>query len=337
MAVTVLESLNQSLHRMFERDSRVHLIGEDLLDPYGGAFKVSKGLSTRYPGRVWTTPISEAAIVGVAVGMALRGLRPIAEIMFGDFLTLASDQIINHAAKFRWMFNDSVTVPLVIRAPMGGRRGYGPTHSQSLEKHFLGVPGLWVVAPSLCGEPGRLLEQAALEIDDPVLFVESKTCYGKALVDSVAGMTCERLVSPEDPFETLHFTGTRRSSDGLVCCYGAMTPVALEAVAALAETEGLHLDLAVFSQLSPSPRSHVGALLDRGVETCVILEEASVTGGWSSDVTAVIEEERDRAGAPAIRYGRLGARHQPIASSRVLEQECLPCAADVVAAVLAKF
>lgn len=335
--MTVLESINGSLHRVFERDSRVHLIGEDLLDPYGGAFKVSKGLSTRYPGRVWTTPISEAAIVGVAVGLALRGLRPIAEIMFGDFLTLASDQIVNHAAKFRWMFNDSVTVPIVIRAPMGGRRGYGPTHSQSLEKHFLGVPGLWVVAPSLCGDPGRLLEQAVLEIDDPVLFVESKTCYGKPLVESVAGRTLERLVSPEAPFETLHFAVNGGRSDGLLCCYGGMAPVALEAAALLAETEGLHFDLAVFSQLSPAPRSHLGVLVERGIETCVILEEASVAGGWSSDLMAVIEEERERSGARAIRYCRLGARHHPIASSRVLEQECLPCAADVVAAVLAKF
>src|SRR4030042_1241669 len=105
---TVLESLNSALHQAFTDNKNVFLLGEDILDPYGGAFKVTRGLSTRFPGRVLTTPISEAAIVGVANGMALRGLRPVAEIMFGDFVTLTADQLANHAAKFRWMYNDRV-------------------------------------------------------------------------------------------------------------------------------------------------------------------------------------------------------------------------------------
>src|SRR5512136_2157509 len=145
---TVLESLNNGLHQAFSMEPNVYLLGEDILDPYGGAFKVTRGLSSRFPDRVLTTPISEAAIIGVASGMALRGLRPVAEIMFGDFLTLCADQLVNHASKFRWMYNDNVHVPMVVRAPMGGRRGYGPTHSQSLEKMFLGVPGMKVVAPN---------------------------------------------------------------------------------------------------------------------------------------------------------------------------------------------
>ena len=129
-------------------DERVILMGEDILDPYGGAFKVTRGLSSAFPDRVLAAPISEAGMVGAAAGMALRGLRPGVEIMFGDFLTLAADQLINHIAKFRWMYNDQVRVPLVVRTPMGGRRGYGPTHSQTLEKLFLGIPGLTVLAPS---------------------------------------------------------------------------------------------------------------------------------------------------------------------------------------------
>ncbi|MCX7609921.1 MAG: alpha-ketoacid dehydrogenase subunit beta, partial [Anaerolineales bacterium] len=103
---SVLESLNHALHTAMESDPRVYILGEDILDPYGGAFKVTRGLSTRFPDRVLTTPISEAAIVGVAAGMALRGLRPVAEIMFGDFVTLIADQVVNHAAKFRWMYNE---------------------------------------------------------------------------------------------------------------------------------------------------------------------------------------------------------------------------------------
>src|SRR5512136_2612410 len=145
---TVLESLNTGLHQAFSMDPGVYLLGEDILDPYGGAFKVARGLSSSYPERVLTTPISEAGFVGIAAGMALRGLRPVVEIMFGDFISLIADQLINHIAKFHWMYNEQVHVPLVIRTPMGGRRGYGPTHSQTLEKLYLGVPGLKVVAPA---------------------------------------------------------------------------------------------------------------------------------------------------------------------------------------------
>jgi len=152
---TVLDSLNDCLHRVFQDDPTVLLIGEDVLDPYGGAFRVTRGLSTAYPGRVLAAPISEAGIVGVAAGFALRGFHPVVEIMFGDFLTLAADQVINHLSKFRWMYNDQVSLPLVIRTPMGGRRGYGPTHSQTLEKLFIGVPGLRVLAPTALGNPGK--------------------------------------------------------------------------------------------------------------------------------------------------------------------------------------
>jgi acetoin:2,6-dichlorophenolindophenol oxidoreductase subunit beta len=178
---TVLDSINSGLHRSMEADPCVYMIGEDILDPYGGAFKATRGLSSKYPERVWTAPISEGGMVGVAAGMALRGLRPVVEIMFGDFLTLAADQLINHAAKFRWMYNDQVKVPLVIRTPMGGRRGYGPTHSQSLEKFFLGTPGLSVIAPGPFAvdgiDPGKFLESAILETEDPILFIENKLLY----------------------------------------------------------------------------------------------------------------------------------------------------------------
>ncbi|OGO72164.1 MAG: hypothetical protein A2Z49_11430, partial [Chloroflexi bacterium RBG_19FT_COMBO_56_12] len=178
---SVLEELNSALKRAFADDSRVYLLGEDVLDPYGGAFKVTRGLSSAYPERVLTTPLSEAGITGVAAGMALRGLHPVVEIMFGDFLSLAADQLINHIAKFRWMYNDQVRLPLVIRTPMGGRRGYGPTHSQSLEKFFLGIPGLRVLAPAALSTPGYgpgdLLYRTILESDDPVLFIENKLLY----------------------------------------------------------------------------------------------------------------------------------------------------------------
>ena len=153
------------------RDERILLIGEDIEGPYGGAFKVTKNLSSEFPNRVRNTPISEAAIIGLGNGLALSGMIAVCEIMFGDFLTLAADQIINHASKFGYMYNGQVQPRLIIRTPMGGKRGYGPTHSQSLEKHFLGVPHLRVVASSLVHDPAAVL-RALLAQNRPVLLIE---------------------------------------------------------------------------------------------------------------------------------------------------------------------
>src|SRR6185437_15979950 len=144
--------------------------------PYGGAFKVTRGLSMRYPGRVRATPISEAAIAGGSAVLALAGFRPIAEIMFCDFLTLCFDQVANHIAKYGAMYDGGATCPVVIRTPSGGGRGYGPTHSQSLEKHFLGIPHLRVVAGSLWHDPVALFEDFLAD-DSPVLHIEHKLLY----------------------------------------------------------------------------------------------------------------------------------------------------------------
>jgi pyruvate/2-oxoglutarate/acetoin dehydrogenase E1 component len=226
--LNVLASLNAGLRAALADDERVIVLGEDVLDPYGGAFKVTRGLSSQFPDRVLATPISEAAIVAVATGLALRGCLPVAEIMFGDFLFLAGDQIVNHAAKYRAMFNDKVRVPLVIRTPMGGRRGYGPTHSQSLEKHFLGVPGLWVAAPNPLVDPGRLLRQAIFEVEDPVLFVENKIGYGDPVLRDVPGYDVVRLTDGSSPFPTV-WLKPPGPPDGLLLCYGGMTLLALDA------------------------------------------------------------------------------------------------------------
>jgi pyruvate/2-oxoglutarate/acetoin dehydrogenase E1 component len=173
-----VQVLNEALHELFASREDVHLLGEDVLDPYGGAFKVTQGLSDAYPDRVLATPISEPSLFGIAAGMALRGRRPILEIMFGDFIALGFDQIVNGIAKFREMYDDQVTVPLVVRTPMGGRRGYGPTHSQSLEKLLVGVPNVVVVAASECHDLAGLLTNA-VEDDRPVFFVENKLMYGR--------------------------------------------------------------------------------------------------------------------------------------------------------------
>ena len=186
-----VQVLNETLHAIFAERDDVVLFGEDVLDPYGGAFKVTQGLSDAYPDRVLTTPISEASLFGVAAGMALRGQRPILEIMFGDFIALGLDQIVNGISKFREMYDDQVTVPLVVRAPMGARRGYGPTHSQSLEKLLLGIPNICVVAASECHDVGGLLPRPS-------------TTSGRCSSSRTSSSTAARSVVPR--------TGTSASS-----------------------------------------------------------------------------------------------------------------------------
>jgi pyruvate/2-oxoglutarate/acetoin dehydrogenase E1 component len=331
---TVLASLNAGLRAALTADERVIVLGEDVLDPYGGAFKVTRGLSTEFPDRVLATPISEAGIVAAATGAALRGFRPVVEIMFGDFLFLAGDQIVNHAAKYRAMYNDRVRVPLVIRAPVGGRRGYGPTHSQSLEKHFLGVPGLWVVAPHALADPGALLRQAIFDVDDPVLFVEHKIGYGEPLRPAPPGYATVRLADAGSPFPTL-WLKPHGPADGLLMCYGGMARLALDAAALLREREKLDLGLVVVSQLAPTPATHLDAILAEAAPAAVVtVEEAPAEGGWGAEMIATIEQVRDSRRLGPIAYRRVGAKNTPIPSARALEDEALPQVEDIVAAVL---
>ena len=316
--LTVLESLNSALHHAMEMDERVYVLGEDILDPYGGAFKVTRGLSTKFPERVLTTPISEAAIVGVANGMALRGLRPVAEIMFGDFVTLSADQLVNHAAKFRWMYNNQVTLPLVIRTPMGGRRGYGPTHSQSLEKMFLGVPGLKVVAPNSLGDPGLLLS-TAIAHDDPVLFVEHKLLYTRPLLETGRGDLADMVCEPGSgsfPSFSLH---TQSGVPQLtIATYGYNFELVRAAVLDLLMEQEIFIEIILFSQLSPFEMEPLLESLKR-TRKLITVEEGTLALGWGAEVTARVVETM-----AGVKIRRVAALDLPIANARTLEDAILP-------------
>ena len=175
-----VQALNEALHAIFASPRRRRPLRRGRPRSVRRSVQGHAGLSDAYPDRVLTTPISEASLFGVAAGMALRGQRPILEIMFGDFVALGLDQIVNGISKFREMYDDQVTVPLVVRAPMGARRGYGPTHSQSLEKLLLGIPNICVVAASECHDVGALLT-AAVDDERPVFFIENKLLYGRTI------------------------------------------------------------------------------------------------------------------------------------------------------------
>jgi pyruvate/2-oxoglutarate/acetoin dehydrogenase E1 component len=325
---TVLESLNSALHHAMENDGRVYIIGEDILDPYGGAFKVTRGLSTKFPGRVLTTPISEAAIIGMANGMALRGLRPVAEIMFGDFLTLSADQLVNHAAKFRWMYNNNVHVPMVVRTPMGGRRGYGPTHSQSLEKIFLGIPGLKVVAPNTLDDPGRLLG-AAISDDEPVLFVEHKLLYTRRLLEPGKGDLVDfeyQQTGKTFPTYNLRFPG--HSPQLTIATYGYNFELTRAAALELLMEHEIFTEIVLFCQLSPFDLDQLFDSLKR-TRKLLTVEEGTLALGWGAELAARAAESIN-----GLKIRRVAARNFPVANARVLEDAILPSLESIMRTAL---
>lgn len=316
---TVLEALREGLRSCLAESNSVHLIGEDVLDPYGGAFKVTQGLSTEFPDRVLTTPVSESGIVGLGVGMAMRGLRPIVEIMFGDFITLAADQLINHAAKMRWMSQDRVQVPLVVRTPMGGGRGYGPTHSQTLEKHFLGAPGLRVVAASDLENAGELLTNAVLQDDDPVLFIEHKLLYS---VPVHGGDEIREFIikTEKKRYPTYRVTLAGAPSPGMtLVAYGYMAHLARKAVLQLAYNHELFVELIVPTQLGPVDiQPMVKSVQITG--KLLTLEEGTKTMGWGAEIVAQVSEKL----GPSVQTSRIAALDMPVPSAGTLETIVLP-------------
>jgi pyruvate/2-oxoglutarate/acetoin dehydrogenase E1 component len=333
MARRCVEALNGALHELFEARDDVYLLGEDVLDPYGGAFKVTQGLSTRWPDRVLTTPISEASLVGLAAGMAIRGYRPILEIMFGDFITLGFDQIVNGIAKFREMYDEQVTVPLVVRTPMGGGRGYGPTHSQSLEKLLLGVPNIGVVATSECHDLHSLLVHA-VEDEQPVFFIENKLMYGRPNRRPVDGYVEQlRCVETDGPYPALTFSGSDfAGGSATVVTYGGMLPVALAAATELILEQEIFCEVVALSRLLPLDLEPVLASVAR-TGALLTLEEGTLTGGVGAEIAARVQEHAWGDLRRPVR--RIAARDGVIPSARRLEDGVLPGVADVVGAVLA--
>jgi pyruvate/2-oxoglutarate/acetoin dehydrogenase E1 component len=325
---TVLQALNEAMHEAMARDERVVFLGEDILDPYGGAFKVAKGLSTSFPDRVFTTPISEAAITGIAAGLALRGMRPVVEIMFGDFLALAFDQFLNHACKYRWMYHDQVRVPMVVRTPMGGRRGYGPTHSQCTEKYFLGIPGLRVVAANALCDPKALLLDAILSDDEPTLFVEHKLLYLSQLGQKRYVGKLE-ITQPNScflyPSVSVQVLGAPRA-DVTIATYGYMADLVLDAAWRLAMEEEVFAEVIVPTCLSPLDAAPILNSFQR-TGRLLTVEEGTVSLGWGSEVLSLVAEQAPLGCRLVAR--RLGAWDLPIPSSRPLENVVLPSVQDI--------
>jgi len=266
-----VESINKALDFLIS-DQNAIVIGEDICDPYGGAFKVTKGLSTKYPDHVLQMPISEAAFVGFGIGMALHGRIVIIEIMFGDFSTLIMDQIVNGASKLVDLYGYSIN--LNIRLPMGGYRGYGATHSQSIEKMFIGIPGVTIYCPHIFSDPFELYNKN-LNKSEIGLFIEHKMLYPINIVDNMYKDQYPLLISDLE-----YFTSVRIIEDEsliTVVTYGGVAAMALDALIENFILYEVNFTLILLKKIYPLDERIISAIKSKKV---LFVEEGSIDGGF---------------------------------------------------------
>jgi 2-oxoisovalerate dehydrogenase E1 component beta subunit len=314
MPTTYLEAIREGLWEEMERDPNVFLLGEDI-GVYGGAFKVTAGFHERFgERRVVDTPISEAAIVGAAIGASFLGLRPVAEMQFADFITCAFDQIVNFAAKCRYRWG--AAVPIVVRAPSGGGVHGGPFHSQNPEMWFVRTPGLKVVAPATAYDAKGLIK-AAIRDNDPVLFFEHKALYRRVKEELPPG----DWVVPIGKARV-----AREGSDLSIITYGAMVWTALEAAEKLAG-EGVSVEVVDLRTLLPLDRETVCASVKK-TSKVLLLHEDTRTGGMAGELAVTITESVfEYLDGPIV---RVTAPDTPAPYSPPLEEAFLPNAERVV-------
>ena len=316
--ITFQEAVREAMCQKMRSDERVFILGEDI-GIYGGAFGVTNGMLEEFgPERVRITPISESAITGCAVGAAMTGMRPILEIQFSDFITIATDQLVNQAAKLRYMFGGKGKVPMVMRTPSGSGVGLAAQHSQSLESWMTHIPGLKVVQPSTPYDAKGLL-MAAMEDDNPVVFYEHKVLYGM------------KGEVPEEPYSIpLGKADIKRSgTDVTIIATSIMVHRALEAADRLSH-EGISAEVI-------DPRTLVPLDTDTSVESvkktgrAIVVHEAVKRSGFGAEIVSVIQESDafDFLDAPIL---RVAGRNIPMPYSSILEKHAVPQVEDIIAA-----
>ncbi|MCC9197702.1 alpha-ketoacid dehydrogenase subunit beta [Arthrobacter sp. zg-Y820] len=322
--LSMVQAINEALDVGMTIDETVFELGEDIQDPAGGGFKIHKGLSTKFGlERVRPTPISEQAIMGAAVGAAIAGMRPVAEIMLMNFLAVASDQLINHAAKLRYMSGGQTKVPLVVRTTTGAGGGFGAQHSDMLEAQLTHTPGLKVVVPSTPADAKGLLLSSIFD-DDPVVFVEMFMLY----------FTQKGHVPPGDYRVPLGKLRTaREGSDVTLVSWGRQVHDCIGVAEKLAG-DGINAEVIDLRTLVPLDRE---GLLNAvaGTKRAVIVHEAVRRGGYGAELAATISEELFGELAGPVR--RVGGAETPVPYARNLEAEYLPHAGRIEQAVRSLF
>jgi pyruvate/2-oxoglutarate/acetoin dehydrogenase E1 component len=316
--ISFREAIKQAIREEMLSDDKVFVIGEDM-HRLGGGFSVLDGLWEEFgDDRVIDTPISEALIAGAAVGAAMMGTKPVAELMFADFLTLAMDQIVNYAAKLRYMHGGKYGCHMVVRAPMGAGLHYGMAHQQSNEAWFLHVPGLRVIAPATPFDAKGLMK-SAIRHPDPVLFFENKMLYG-----------IEGEVPEEEYFVGIGEAEVKRvGEDVSVIAYGPMVGKALEAAEEL-QQHGVNAEVVDLRTISPMDKETVLNSLAK-TRRAVIVHEGCRTGGVGAEIAALLAEEGFwTLDAPIV---RVASPDIPVPFAPILEDFYIPKAKDIVTAV----
>ena len=317
------------LEKILSTESQSIIIGEDIENnnsynpkEYGGAFKVTRDLSNKYPDQVKNTPISEQAIAGFSIGYALSGKVSILEIMFGDFTTLVFDQLLQHVSKFSLMYGEIIKIPFILRTPMGGFRGYGPTHSQSLEKHFLGIPGLRVVVLNQLIEPSEIFNQI-LNIKEPTLLIENKVLYTKNIYENVVPGYAMFKSKTIDSFPVIRVLPENENGTLTLICYGGILDEVLKAIQLLFVEDEILVELFVVSEIS---QSNIPGLLDSINKTnkLCIIEEGNSFASFSSEVVSMLVEKKCK-NFSLLRI----SNNSIIPSSREFELKVLPTAIKI--------
>jgi 2-oxoisovalerate dehydrogenase E1 component beta subunit len=318
--VTYLEAIRRALADAMRADERVFLIGEDI-GVYGGAFRATAGLLESFgPGRVIDTPIAEAGIIGAAIGAALMGRRPVAEMQFIDFVANGFQLLTNFAARFHYRLGQPV--PMVVRGPCGGGVGAGPFHSQNVEAYFLHTPGLKIVAPATAADAYSLL-RAAIADPNPVLVLEHKLLYRRERGPLPAPESEAEVQAPPEPLGAARVV--RAGRDLTIVTFGAMVGRALEAAVEL-EAEGVEAEVIDLRTLAPWDRETVLASVRR-TGRALVVHEAARTGGVGAEYAATIAESCfDWLDAPVE---RLGALDVPVPYAAELERAVLPGATGI--------
>jgi pyruvate/2-oxoglutarate/acetoin dehydrogenase E1 component len=328
---SIAEALRDAIAEEMERDKAVFCIGEDIAVPggWGGAFTVTLGLEKRFPDRMIDTPIAELGFFGVAVGAAMMGMRPIADVQYGDFLFLASDQIINNAAKMRYMSGGRCQVPMVMRAPVGAT-GRGSQHAQNMERYFTGVPGLKVVAVSNAYDAKGILK-AAVRDDNPVLIFEHKLLYGSKGARTESGAVDATSEIPDQDYVVpLDQAAVRRSGSVVtILSWLLMLHLSLDAAQQVAG-KGVDAEVIDVRSLAPIDYRTIGDSVKK-TGRVVIVEEGPKTGGVSAEIAAGIQERFGRhLKAPII---RVASPDIPVPFSPILENAYRPSVWQIIQAV----
>ena len=322
----VLNNLNFGISFLMENDPEVFFIGEDILDPYGGAFKVSKGLSTKFQNRVISTPISELGLTGVANGLVLAGQKAIVEFMFGDFIFLAFDQIINFSAKTVTMYGEKILHPIIFRCPVGGHRGYGPTHSQSVQKFFIGIPNLLLFELSPCHNNIEILPDI-LKNGIPSILFESKTLYAKKTIE--LGKFKDLFFHKKLSKLTSHIY-IDDDIDLILLCGGSVLYDCLDV------TEKLFMNYEISAHvvnpfcIYPFDVDVIESLIKPNIRVFSV-EEGTIGGSWGSEVCGLINEKFQNMN---VRTLPICSKDQIIPSSKHLESEMLLSSGQIINTIL---